>query len=316
MGHADRLVMRSLALGFVIVLSALTNVKAVQRVGLLQQLVGVWHLTGIDHPEHDEQHLYVLELEFTPSGFRSYYRVDLEDPSVCEGTVELTAEGWLRFDTVDPDDYCDIFESFAFGTAFDRAVLSGQTLELHTDDQSPDGMVLRFQRGRVRRLGAPPRPLCVDGTLPSPTRQQGPSFFAFDHKLWFPNELVLSPSERRAAEAVRRRWLRRAVDAFEGRADGVLLKFDFPTWEGAIIETFLDIRHGSADLTYWDEPPMVGDQERPLLRCPISQMLLVEPVNSMLLVPIRTRLSSERARLLLRLDSEQSERLGVFPYPY
>ena len=77
-------------------------------------------------------------------------------------------------------------------------------------------MVLRFERGRVRRLDAPPRSPCVDGTLPSSTRQQGPSFFAFDHKLWFPNELVLSPSERRAAEAVRRRWLRRAVDAFEG----------------------------------------------------------------------------------------------------
>ena len=177
-------------------------------------------------------------------------------------------------------------------------------------------MVLRFERGRVRRLDAPPRSPCVDGTLPSSTRQQGPSFFAFDHKLWFPNELVLSPSERRAAEAVRRRWLRRAVDAFEGRADPVLLKFDFPTWHGDIIEKFLDIRHGSADLTYWDEPPMVGDRERPLLRCPVSQLLLVEPVNRMLLVPIRTRRSPERARLLLRLDSEQSERLDVFPYPY
>jgi len=224
MGHADRPVMKSLALGFVIVLSAFTNVTAVQREGLLQRLVGVWHLTGIDHPEHDEHHLYTLEMEFTPSGFRTYYRVDLDDPSMCEGTVELDAEGELSFDT---EDYCDALDSDVFDYSF-RPTLRGRSLEMHETGTLPDDTpsVFRFERGRVQRLRVPPRPPCVDGARPPESRQQGPSFFAFEHRFEWPNELVLSPLQRRAIEDVRRRRLRRAVDAFEGRADPVLLKFD------------------------------------------------------------------------------------------
>jgi len=94
---------------------------------------------------------------------------------------------------------------------------------LHTDLPSPDDaeppMVLRFERGRVRRLGVPSRASCVDGARPSEARQQGPSFFAFDHKLEYAEEFGLSVSQRRVGETVRRRWLQRAVDAFEGRAE-------------------------------------------------------------------------------------------------
>jgi hypothetical protein len=114
-------------------------------------------------------------------------------------------------------------------------------------------MVLRFERGRVRRLGVPSRASCVDGARPSEARQQGPSFFAFDHKLEYAEEFGLSVSQRRVGETVRRRWLQRAVDAFEGRAEPVLLKYDYPTRHGDLIETFLDIRRGSADLTNWKE---------------------------------------------------------------
>ena len=51
--RADSLDMRSLALTLAIVVTALTNVTAAQPSEFLQRLVGVWRLSGVDHPEYD-----------------------------------------------------------------------------------------------------------------------------------------------------------------------------------------------------------------------------------------------------------------------
>lgn len=318
--------MRSLALTVALAVAALMNVRAAQQAALPSRLVGVWHLSAVDHRYGNEERLYTLELEITPTKFRTYYRVDLEDPSVCEGPWELDAKGLLWFDTTDaPSDECDavneseVFDGPFYPTATARSLQLRETGVVPPSDEP--STVLRFERGRVQRL--PVRvarpceysiktdPVDGDGTLPPLARRSGPSFFLFD---WhFENGWITGPSSTvMQTEVVRRRWLQRAVDALEGRAEPVLLRFSSPTRHGDDVEQFLDVRRGRADLTIWQAPGFYGDGE--LTRCSISHMLAVEALADNRLVPMRPDVTTARARLLLRLDPEDSEQVSpLFP---
>jgi len=324
--------MRSLALTIAVVVIAVTNAGAAQPAGFLQRLVGVWRLTGVDHPEH-EDHLYTLELEFTSrSEYRLYYRVDLENPIVCEGTLKVDADSRIFIDT-DPANECDVFnadwnghfypdESLLYDGDF-RAVLTGRSLELHKSYPSSgdDDQVLRFERGRVPRVAVPSTRPCAysikedpvdgDGTLPPLARRNGPAFFPFDWTFEAGWTADLKPSALMGVEGVRRRWLQRAVDALEGRAAPVLLKFSFPTRHGALVEQFLDVRKGSADLTIWEAPGAY--QKGELTQCQISEMVAVEPLEDNRLIPMRPGGSAARARLLLRLDPEDWQVAALIP---